>query len=419
LKINKLNGIILLGLIAIIGILVAQLLWTKEAFNLEEKKFSQKAHIALLEVVKKLYEGANHDLPTVNPVEKLSNDYYIVNIDNDFEPAVLEFYLKTEFAKINLTTDFEYAMYNCQSDEMVYGNYVSLSNNAKKSSSIHFPKQKNLVYYFAIRFPNETNYLFSSLKFWFVLSLALIVILLVYVYSIFTILQQKKYADLQRDFINNMTHEFKTPLSSILIASNYLNKQEKITQDEKLEKYTQIIINQSNKLNSHIEKILNIAKWDATPMVLEKEKIDVLQRLEETIENITLKYATVDVKIETILHNVFVEADAFHFSNLVYNLIENSIKYSESKPEITIKIVRIDAHLKLDFIDNGIGIPEKNLPFIFDKFYRISSQKSNEVNGFGLGLYYVKKVATLHRWKLFAKNNPEKGITITILMQPI
>ena len=176
-KINKLNSVIVLGLIAIIGILVAQLLWTKQAFTLEEKKFSQKAHIALLEVARKLYEGTNHELPAENPVQKMANDYYVVNVNNDFEPKILEFYLKSEFQKVNLNTDFEYAMYNCQSDEMVYGNYISHSDDAKTKHSVYFPKHKNLVYYFAIRFPNETSFLFSSLRFWFVLSIALVVIL--------------------------------------------------------------------------------------------------------------------------------------------------------------------------------------------------------------------------------------------------
>ena len=115
-KKNKLNSIIVLGLVAIIGILVAQLLWTKQAYSIEEKKFSQKVHIALLEVAKKLYEGTNHELPAENPVQKVSNDYYIVNIDNDFEPKILDFYLKSEFEKVNITTDYEYAMYNCESD---------------------------------------------------------------------------------------------------------------------------------------------------------------------------------------------------------------------------------------------------------------------------------------------------------------
>jgi two-component system phosphate regulon sensor histidine kinase PhoR len=415
LKTKNLNIIIILGLIATIGILIAQLLWTKEAFNLEEKKFSQRTHIALLEVAKKLYEGTTSELPAENPVKKISNDYYIVNVDNDFQPEILEHYLKTEFAKFNITTDFEYAMYNCQSDEMVYGNYISYSDKTPKNKTIYFPKHKNLVYYFAIRFPNQTSYLFSSLRFWFILSFALIIILLVYVYSIYTIIQQKKYSELQRDFINNMTHEFKTPLSSILLASNFLNNQDIIKKDEKLEKYTEIIINQSKKLNSHIEKILNIAKSDNTSLNLDKKEIEIIPILKDVIENMKLKNENLNVEIITN-KNFKIIADEFHFTNIIYNLLDNSIKYCDEKPSITISISEENNLMKLDFCDNGIGISSKNLAFIFDKFYRIPSTKSNEVNGFGLGLYYVKKICTQHNWKIFATNNKTKGITISILI---
>jgi two-component system phosphate regulon sensor histidine kinase PhoR len=416
LKTKNLNIIIVLGLVATIGILIAQLLWTKEAFNLEEKKFSQKAHIALLNVVKHLYEGTNHEIPANNPIKKVANDYYIINVDNDFEPEILEHYLKVEFGKIGITTDFEYAMYNCQSDEMVYGNYISFTNKTPKKSSIYFPKHKNLIYYFAVRFPNETSYLFSSLRFWFVLSFALIIILLVYVYSIYTIIQQKKYSELQRDFINNMTHEFKTPLSSILIASNYLNQQENIKKDPKLEKYSKIIIDQTHKLNHHIEKILNIAKSDNSPLVLEKQPIEVIPILKSVIENIQLKYPETSISIDAKKDEYTIDADAFHFTNLVYNLIDNSIKYCECQPVIVIQLSEENKQLKIEFVDNGIGITNKNISFIFDKFYRIPSTKNNEVSGFGLGLYYVKKICTQHQWKISARNNPEKGITITLLI---
>lgn len=414
-KTKKLNIIIVLGLVATIGILIAQLLWTKEAFNLEEKKFSQKTHIALLEVVKKLYEGTNSELPTENPIKKVANDYYIVNVENDFQPEVLEYYLKTEFAKFNITTDFEYAMYNCQSDEMVYGNYISLSDKENNKKSLHFPKHQNLVYYFAIRFPNETTYLFSSLRFWFVLSFALIIILLVYVYSIYTIIQQKKYSELQRDFINNMTHEFKTPLSSILLASSFLNKQKVIQKEEKLEKYTEIIINQSKKLNSHIEQILNIAKSDSVAMEMYKTTIAIIPILNDVYENMRLKHPNLTMKINAS-NDVTIFADEFHLTNIFYNLFDNSIKYCDKNPRITIAILEEKNQIKIDFIDNGIGATIKNLNFIFDKFYRIPSAKSNEVNGFGLGLYYVKKICTQHQWKIFATNNTDQGITISIVI---
>ncbi len=412
---KKLNIIIVLGLIATIGILIAQLLWTKEAFNIEEKKFTQKTHIALLEVVKKLYQGTNSELPSENPIKKISNDYYIVNVENDFEPKILEYYLKTEFEKFNITTDFEYAMYNCQSDEMVYGNYISFTDKNPEKHTVHFPKHKNLVYYFAIRFPNETSYLFSSLRFWFILSFALIIILLVYVYSIYTIIQQKKYSELQRDFINNMTHEFKTPLSSILLASNYLHNQELIQKDKKLEKYTNIIIDQSKKLNSHIEQILNLAKSDNAPMKMELQTIALVPTLNEVVENMQLKHPNVAVHIQGP-KEIKLLADPFHFTNLVYNLLDNSIKYCDTTPIITIQIMEDAQQITLDFSDNGIGITSKNINFIFDKFYRIPNSKSNEVNGFGLGLYYVKKICSQHHWKIAATNNTAKGITIRIII---
>ncbi|HOZ86265.1 MAG TPA: HAMP domain-containing sensor histidine kinase [Bacteroidia bacterium] len=407
---------IVLGLVAITGILSLQLLWTKQAFNLEEKKFSEKVQITLLHVVDRLYKINNNAFPLKNPINKISSNYYIVNVNNDFEAEMLEYCLKTEFAKSNLLTDFEYAIYQCESDEMVYGNYISMTDKSAKKSSFYFPKQKNLIYYFAIRFPNETTYFFSSLKFWLLMTGLLVLILLIYVYSIFTILQQKKYSELQRDFINNMTHEFKTPLSSILIASNYLAKQEQIRSDEKLEKYTEIIINQSDKLNKHIEKILNIARADNSPLNLDKKNLNPVQVIQGVIDNLRLKHNSLKVNIESPNDALVIEADEFHFTNLVYNILDNSIKYCEQSPEINVRLTNEERQIQIEFIDNGIGISKNKITFIFDKFYRIPNNKSSNVNGFGLGLYYVKKICGLHHWKISALNNTGNGITVSLLI---
>jgi two-component system phosphate regulon sensor histidine kinase PhoR len=416
LKTNKLNIIIVLGLLATVSILIAQLLWTRQAFTLEEKKFSQKVQIALLGVVKQLYKGTNPELTIENPIKKISNDYYVVNIENDFDAEILEFYLKKEFKKVNLLTDFEYAMYRCESDEMVYGNYIAINNKTPIKKTVFFPKHKNLVYYFSIRFPSETTYLFSSLKFWFVLSLALILVLAIYVYSIYTIIQQRKYAELQRDFINNMTHEFKTPLASILIAANYLKQQNSIPLDQKLEKYVQIIINQSKKLNHHVEKVLTVEKWDNFTTILDKKELNFNEIVTNVIENISLQNPNVDIKFQTNSVKNVLFADAFHLSNMLFNLLENAIKYGDEKPAIRINISKTDKHLKLEIIDNGIGIPKENLPYIFDKFYRVQNLNHNKTTGFGLGLYYVSKVCHWHQWKIEIKNNTNKGITVAILI---
>ena len=410
-KINKLNAAIIVGLVAIIGILVAQLFWTKQAFTIEDKKFSQKVHIALLEVTKKLYEGTNHDLPAANPIKKIANDYYIVNITNAFEPEILEFYLKAEFAKASISTDFEYAVYNCLSDEMVYGNYVSSITDSSKKTTVFFPKHKNLVYYFAIQFPNQTNYLLQSLRFWIILSIVLILILLLYCYSIFMLLQQRKYADLQRDFINNMTHEFKTPLSSILIASNFLKNQKSIYNDEKLLQYNQIIVDQGEKLNDHIEKILSMSKNDVEPFKLDLATMDILKIIAETSENILLKHENASISIEnnTGLQKIPLKIDAFHFSNLVYNLLDNAMKYCLENPNVIIEISKQGHTLSLSFADNGIGIPANKTHLIFDKFARLPNEKSENSNGFGLGLYYVKKICKLLHWNISVSQNKPQG----------
>lgn len=413
-KTKSFNNIILLGLIATIGILVAQLLWTHEAFTLEEKKFNQKAQVALLEVVKKLCESKNSAMPSENPIEKVSNDYFVVNVENDFSPELLEHFLKSSFAKYAITTDFEYAMYNCQSDEMVYGNYISYSKINTTKKEVLFPKHKKLVYYFAIRFPNQTTYLLSSLRFWILLSAALVFLLIIYVYSIYTILQQKRYSELQRDFINNMTHEFKTPLSSILLASNYLHRQSFIQEELKAKQYVEIIMAQSQKLNHHIEKVLNIAKSDTSALDMDMKPIDLLACLSQCINQVTLKQENVSIEINTLLKDIILVADEFHFSNLVYNLLDNAVKYAHMNPKIVIQIKMTYTHLVLEFIDNGIGIPKDKLPLIFDKFYRVPSSKRNEVHGFGLGLYYVQKICKLHHWKISAKNNSDVGITMAI-----
>ncbi|WP_326984402.1 HAMP domain-containing sensor histidine kinase [Chryseobacterium sp. MYb264] len=409
-KIKRLNIIITLGLLAIVGILIAQLLWTKQAYNIENQKFNQKVNIALMEVVEKLSGEATF---TENPVQNIANDYYLVNVNNEIHPTVLEYYLKTEFNRVQINTNYVYALYNCRSDRMIYGKYVSPNQKNPKNKEIKFPKHKNLVYYFSISFPDKTSYLISSLRFWYLLTFALIIILAVYVYSIYTIIQQKKFSELQRDFINNMTHEFKTPLSSILLASEALNKQESVKENPKLQTYTSIIINQSFKLNDHIEKILNIAKNDASGLSLKPQKIVLFPFIQNIAENIQQKNEKTKIILE-IPENISIQADEFHFNNIICNILENSIKYCETSPEIIISLLKDSKGLYLKFKDNGMGIPAKNIPYIFDKFYRVKTAKSDEVNGFGLGLFYVKKIVQQHQWKISVENNSDQGINTTL-----
>ena len=289
-KFNKLNTIIFIGLLAIVGVLFMQLLTLTQAYAFEKKEFSEKIHFALQDVVSKIHKDNNTESPIDSQIKKVTDDYYVVNVDDVFDASVLEYYLKTEFQKVKLNIDFEYAIYNCGSDEMMYGDYISSSDKKVSKCEKCFTKKPDLVYYFAIRFPQlKYNYITSLQQYW-IYTGVLALVLVIYVYSVLLLLKQKKYTELQTDFINNMTHEFKTPISSILIASNYANKQQEILNNPKLSKYVQIIIEQSNKLNQHIEKILNIAKSDSNSMVLEKSKFNLMDSVLLAKESVLLKY---------------------------------------------------------------------------------------------------------------------------------
>lgn len=415
-RFNKLNIIMLLGLVAIAGILIIQLYLLRQSIKQEENKFDQKARVALLEVAKRLYQDSKMELPVLNPVKEVSEDYYIVNINKDFSANVLEFYLKSELAKFDLITDFEYAIYNCETDGMVYGNYVSFNNAEKVSSVQSFPKQSNLVYYFAIHFPKKNNTIYSSLWLWIIFSVIMFFVLVIYSYSAFKLLQQKKYSELQRDFINNMTHEFKTPLSSILLSSNYLAKQSPVLQDEKLKKYTGIIIEQATRLNDHVEKVLDLAKAENTQFKINKEPVNLANVIRDVVDNIRLKYQDAEITFTSAIPERKISADIFHFSNLLYNLLDNSIKYSTGIAEVNLEVKEDQKNIILTVSDKGVGISKSNLENIFEKFYRIPGKKLNEVTGFGLGLFYVKKICDAHKWKISAISEPDAGTTIIILI---
>ena len=415
---KRIRLLILLGLITIIGIIVIQLMLFKEAFNLEEKKFSQKVHVGLLEVVKNLSNTHQNKIPLSNPINQISTDYYVVNINYDINPKTLDVYLKNEFEKLHINTDYEYAVYDCETDKMVYGNYVNYNTKNQEQKASYFPKFENLVYYFAVRFPNKTNYFFSSLKTWIILSLILLIILIIYVYSIFTILQQKRYSELQKDFINNMTHEFKTPLSSILIASDYLSHQPSIITSPKLKKYTETIVLQSKRLNKNVERILDLAKYEKNPLILEKSKVNIVETMQLVIDNFKIKHNNaLTINFEIDKAEYFILADEIHFSNVIYNIIENSIKYAIKQPIINIKVSEEKNRYKLEIIDNGKGISKKHLKNIFKKFFRVPLSNKEHVKGFGLGLFYVKNICDLHKWQIEVTSTENVGTNFSIAIQ--
>jgi len=419
LKFNKLNIIVFIGLVAIVGVITMQLLMLREAYNFERREMGDKIHFALQDVVTKIYADNTTEPPTEPPIKRVADDYYVVNVNDQFEAEVLSYYLKNEFLKVKLDMDYEYAVYDCSGDEMVYGEYINMDGKEVTNESLKcvncFPKRPGLVYYFAVRFPKMSHSYLSTLGLYWVYTAVLFLVLVIYVYSVILLLKQKKYTELQKDFINNMTHEFKTPLSSILIASNYAAKQHEIHDNPKLNRYLKIIIEQSNKLNQHIERILSVAKTESGFGRLEKQSFCLPDTLELVKENALAKFENARINLATGGSKQCIIADEFHTYNIVYNIVENAIKYGTENPVIDIRLLPQNKGLLLQVSDNGPGIPQEHLDFVFDRFYRIPRENTKEVEGFGLGLFYVKKICELHGWKISIRNNTgTTGITVSV-----
>ena len=412
-RINKLNIALLLGVVVIVGIMILQFFLLRQAVQYEEKKFAQKVHVALLEVSQKLNTDAKTALSQTNPINRVKSDLYVVIVNSKFEIKSLDYYLKNELEKFDLLTDFEYAMYDCTKENMKYGAYISATNKINTKRTLFRRAQNSSAYYFSIYFPQMNKYIYKELRIWIIFSFVMFIVLLLYGYSAFTILQQKKYSELQKDFINNMTHEFKTPISSILIASNFLAKQTDVLANEKLKKYAEIIVQQTGKLNMHVEKILHLAKTDNKSLTLQKTTIDVVNIVNNVVENLQLKNPDVKININ-VPKQCIVVADEFHFYNLLYNLLDNAVKYAIVNLHININITQVNKNILLTIADNGIGIPAKHLSNVFEKFYRVPNIKSNEVNGFGLGLFYVNRICKEHKWAITLNSVESQGTTIII-----
>ncbi|KIX21099.1 histidine kinase [Flavobacterium sp. 316] len=412
-KLSRFNIVIFIGFFAILGVIIMQFFLLNQAYSFEKKEVESKIHYALRDVVERIYIDNNSELIVSNQIKKIAHNYYVVNVNDVFENNILEFYLKKEFNRVNLDLDFEYAIYDCGSNNMVYGNYIDADGDTSKKCEDCFTKNHDLIYYFAIRFPTLKQNYFSSLKQYWIYTVVLFIVLIIYVYSVLLMLKQKRYTVLQNDFINNMTHEFKTPLASILIASNYANSQDEIKKSPKLSKYIEIIINQSKKLNQHIEQILSLAKTDSHNIQLNKTKVELSNIVKLIKENILLKYSR-EITFTLLFPKKYtVLADEFHFYNILYNIVDNAIKYTKGNPDVTMMINDNVKYVTLSISDNGDGVSEKDLPFIFDKFYRVERKDSKEIEGFGIGLAYVKKICQLHNWKISASST-ETGLTISI-----
>ena len=413
-KNRTIRNIAILGSIAIAGVISVQVYWISQALNLQQKQFQESVFISLKRVAERISDYNKMDFPVKNPVKQISSDYYIVNVREAIDANILKLYLNKEFHKSNIQTDYEFAIYDCSSDKMVYGEYVSFNKKQRVNKLGKLPKYDEFIYYFGINFPKQTSYLIAGNTLWIVFSFLLLITVSFFVYALNIILRQKRLSELQKDFINNMTHEFKTPISTINIASDVLLRDELIKKNNDLNNYAQIIKEQNERLNWQVEKVLQTTEIEQGRMKLKKEKIYLNESVRSVVASVKLNLETKGGGISTNLDakNDLIECDKLHLTNILYNIIDNAIKYSNKNPEIIIETSEMEGFLYMNISDNGIGIAEEHIQNVKNKFFRVPTGKVHNVKGFGLGLYYVSQVCKAHHWHWEIKSEKEKGTSV-------
>ena len=415
-KRKQLNSILILGALAIFGIIVLQLYWLALAWQIKNREFDERLNISLRHIAEQMAAKTDTKLPKKGLIEKLSPNEYLVNYNDVIKPDILEDYLIRELDIIEPGLKFEYAVYDCFTDDLIYGNCCGVEEKTKKEILKKLVNTEKYTYYFVVRFPDKRLFLLSNLKLFILLGLFAIIVVFAYIYAVATLFRQRKLSELQKDFVDNMTHEFKTPLTSIRLAANVIAKSDEINKNKKLSKYSKIIEQQSDKLTKHIERLLDLIRSDKKfDLKIEDVELgnfikNLISGLEHELDN---KNTVVNFKIPE--KEIFIKADKYHLNNIIYNIIDNAIKYNESEKKI-INIFIDDKGNYYDLIieDNGIGISEENINNIFKKFFRVQKDNIHDVKGFGLGLYYVKNIIKLHGWNVEVQSKPKKGTKFII-----
>ncbi len=400
-----------LSAFAIAGLITLQAYWVYHSYKIRKSQFHQTVMIALRKTAEAIAKFNNSKLPSKNLIQHPANNYYVVNINSPIDPTVLEYYLLKEFEAHHIEQPFEYGIYDCATNELVYGNCCNLDDKVLPPSHRKRLDVKDLVYYFVVRFPKVTPVVLKDMWLSWAFSGIVILVSFFLAYSIYIILRQKRYSEVQRDFINNLTHEFKTPITAISLAAQTLEGESTITSDPRLQRYVHLIAAQAKRLHDQVEKILDAARLPKKLHQLKPSTVDINAVVKALAEEWKPRIEREHGQLHTHLYaqNAKVSADEVHLINMLNTLIDNAVKYKKDVPHVTILTMDTPDGPRLVVEDRGIGIDEKDRNKLFQRFYRISTGNVHNVKGFGLGLYYAAQIAKAHGWKISVVSQKGRG----------
>lgn len=415
---STLRWLVLLASVLITLIIGVQLFWLNKVYSFEQKTFN-------MNVVKSI-RGLYEDLDLVDTraehlqdlIEHPTTDYFIFRVDNKYSEDSVASYLKHELNDFDVLTDCHIAFYSAGQPAYSSTKYITAAASRYDVEQIRLAVHDRKFNYILLYFPHRNKYVLQQMNFWFISSAILFVVLVGLAVILFFFYRQRFLAEIQKDFVNNFTHEFKTPLAVMKISSEVLLQEKITTQPERLRKYATIIESQTQHLQDQVERLLQIARSDRTNLPIQKKLVPVKDLIEQAVAKmqplIDEKKADVDIPIDED-QNTELFADRGHLELAIVNLLENALKFSV-KPHIIVSTGHEDGDIYISVKDNGIGIEKKYQKRLFKKFYRVPTGDVHNVKGFGLGLNFVKRIIDAHHGTIKINSLPGIGTEFRLIL---
>jgi two-component system phosphate regulon sensor histidine kinase PhoR len=398
----------------IAAILIFQLIWLKKVYYFEQKQFDH----GIARAIRSLYEDIGEPVdPVYNLNELIENpneETYFARISGKVNKDSLLFYVQDELESEDIFTDCFVGLYSTTQKKYTF-TAVLPSATGPVEKFHELPASSMKEDYVTLYFPHRRQYILSLMNFWIISSLLLLLVLILFGGSLYYFYKQKFLNELQKDFVNNFTHEFKTPVAVINLAAEVLEQADISKKPERLAKYAAIVKFQGRYLQEQIERLLRQAYSESNDLQLHKEPISLHHLVGEAINNlqplIEEKNATVSYELEAARDEL--NADPGYLLIVLTNLLENALKYSK-QPRVIIHSENENGHILLSVKDNGKGIEKKYFQKIFRQFYRVPDGEQTMARGFGLGLSFSKKIIHTHHGKISVESIPGIGSNFMI-----
>jgi two-component system phosphate regulon sensor histidine kinase PhoR len=384
----------------------------------EENQFNEKVNIALRTVAHQILLQQKDAYTAIAPIVQQASNRFYVSLNRPVKYPYLDSLVRVQLAIQHLDTDYQLAVFQAKNDLLILGNYTS--KTAAITDSVCIAREQALENVnFSLTFPSKTTHLAGGMGIWFFTAFTFLIVLVVFSYMAIRMLKEKKLSEMKTDFMNHMTHELKTPVTNLSIASEVLHKQNGKLDQEKISRYASIIFQETQRLQSQVERVLQIAALESGQITLNRQELDINQLLGSITETAGEKIKKRNGKRHMHLEakNAVIQADALHVSNMLYNLLDNADKYSQQSPQITVSTYNKNNGLVISIADKGIGMSQQTQHLIFDKFYRASQGDVQQVGGFGLGLSYVAEIVKAHHGTIQVKSIPNAGSTFEVFFQ--